>query len=93
MTPRPAHGLVGNPRTHGQPASLPHCQTHFGPGGHLLQLTPGLGGGHGHPDARRQPRNERGGGQVSRLVDVPATAPPFEATITGQTCEIPHVRL
>ena len=39
------------------------------------------------------PRNERGGGQVSRLADVSATAPPFEATITGQTCEIPHVRL
>ena len=39
------------------------------------------------------PRNERGGGQVSRLADVSATAPPFEATITGQTREIPHVRL
>ena len=39
------------------------------------------------------PRNERGGGQVSRLVDVSATAPPSEATITGQTREIPRVRL
>ena len=39
------------------------------------------------------PRNERGGGQVSRLVDVSATAPPSEATITSQTRQIPRVRL
>jgi hypothetical protein len=56
------------------------------------------------------PRNERGGGQVSRLLlaagqfgsrqlsvtwveYVSATSPPFEAAITGQTWEIPHVRL
>ena len=39
------------------------------------------------------PRNERGGGQVSRLADVSATAPPSEATITGQTRQIPRVRL
>jgi hypothetical protein len=36
------------------------------------------------------PRNERGGGQ---LVYLSATSPPFEATITGQTWEIPRVRL